>query len=144
MNISWYFYDPLKCQDYSLGGMSYPRRLDFSNILFISWGIKNQLNVTCYFLFHLLFAQHVSDINMSIFRSLWLCWMDYHIGYLVLFSLCVGVCCFNLQNGHHQTSSTANPNTQRKENKITNVVIHSTQSQAPEDGHINVRNMLSK
>ena len=38
-----------------------------------SWGIKNQLDVACYFLFHLLFAQHVSDINMSIFRSLRLC-----------------------------------------------------------------------
>ena len=25
-------------------------------------------------LFHLLCAQHVSDINISIFRSLWLCW----------------------------------------------------------------------
>ena len=40
-----------------------------------SWRMKNQLDVTCYFiLFHLLCVQHVSDINISIFRSLWLCW----------------------------------------------------------------------
>ena len=38
-----------------------------------SWGMKNQLDVTCY-LFNLLRAQHVSDINISIFRSLRLCW----------------------------------------------------------------------
>jgi hypothetical protein len=38
------------------------------------WGMKNQLDVTCYILFHLLCAQHVSDINISIFRSLRLCW----------------------------------------------------------------------
>ena len=42
-------------------------------------------------LFHLLCAQHVSDINISIFRSLRLRWWIYHIGRLVLSSLCVGV-----------------------------------------------------
>jgi hypothetical protein len=40
--------------------------------------------------------------------------------------------------------SAANTKTQLKENKLTDVVIPSTQSQAHEDGHINVRNMLSK
>ena len=30
--------------------------------------------------------------------------------------------CFNLQNGHFQTSSAANPNTQRSQNKATDVV----------------------
>ena len=40
-----------------------------------SWRMKDQLDVTCYFIsFHLLRAQHVSDINISIFRSLRLCW----------------------------------------------------------------------
>ena len=39
----------------------------------IIWRMKNQLDVTCY-LFNLLCAQHVSDINISIFRSLRLCW----------------------------------------------------------------------
>ena len=41
-------------------------------------------------IFHLLCAQHVSDINISIFRSLRLL-MNYHIGRLVLSSLFVGV-----------------------------------------------------
>ena len=40
-----------------------------------SWRIKDQLDVTCY-LFHFLCAQHVSDINISIIRSLRLfCWI---------------------------------------------------------------------
>ena len=39
---------------------------------------------------HFLCAQHVSDINISIFRSLRLCLLNYHIGHLVLSSLCVG------------------------------------------------------
>ena len=41
-------------------------------------------------LFHFLCAQHVSDINISIIRSLRLCLLKYHIGRLVLGSLCVG------------------------------------------------------
>ena len=49
-------------------------------------------------LFHLLCAQHVSDINISIFRSLRLCWWI--------------------------TSRNKNSNTQRTENKTTDVVIH--------------------
>ena len=41
-----------------------------------SWRLKDQLDVTCYFLFHFLCAQHVSDINISIFRSLrQCCWI---------------------------------------------------------------------
>jgi len=40
-------------------------------------------------LFHFLRAQHVPDINISIIRSLRLL-MNYHIGRLVLSSLCVG------------------------------------------------------
>jgi len=40
-----------------------------------SWRIKDQHDVTCYF-FHVLCAQHVSDINISIIRSLRLfCWI---------------------------------------------------------------------
>ena len=38
-----------------------------------SWRIKNQLDVTCYF-YYLLCAPRVSDINISIIRSLRLCW----------------------------------------------------------------------
>ena len=39
-------------------------------------------------LFHFLCAQHVSDINISIIRSLRL--LNYHVGRIVLGSLCVG------------------------------------------------------
>ena len=38
-----------------------------------SWRIKDQLDVTCYILFHFLCARHDSDINISIIRSLRLC-----------------------------------------------------------------------
>ena len=70
-------------------------------------------------LFHILCAQHVSDINISILRSLRLCW--WITTSVVLFSVrCVleillrlifgGVRfagCFNLQNEHHQISAAA-------------------------------------
>ena len=78
-----------------------------------SWRMKNQLDITCYILFHLLCTQHVSDINISIFRSLRLCW--WITTSVVLFSVrCVlelllrlifgGVRFpgFSLQNEHHQ------------------------------------------
>ena len=100
-------------------------------------------------LFYLLCAQHVSDINISIFRSLRLCWWITTL--VVLFSVrCVlellvravfgGVrfAGWSLQNEHHQiptrlkpakrtppnTNRTKSSNTQRTENKTTNVVIH--------------------
>ena len=41
-------------------------------------------------LFHYLCAQHVSDINISIIRSFATVLLNYHIGRLVLSSLCVG------------------------------------------------------
>ena len=41
-------------------------------------------------LFHFLCAQHVSDINTSIIRELATVLLNYHIGRLVLSSLCVG------------------------------------------------------
>ena len=47
--------------------------------------MKDQLDVTCYFFFHFLCAQHVSDINISIIRSLRLCcWITTSV---VLFSV---------------------------------------------------------
>ena len=77
--------------------------------------------------------------------------MDYHIGYLVLFSLCVGVSVLQVEALVLQPAKRTPPNTIRrkpqhttkreKDNRCGN---SSTQSQAPEDGHINVRNMLSK
>ena len=79
-------------------------------------------------LFHFLCVQHVSDINISIIATVLL---NYHIGRLVLSSLCVGdlvrlvlggarfACKTNTtQNQPHEIS-----NTQRTENKTTDVVI---------------------
>ena len=107
-------------------------------------------------LFHFLSAQHVSDINIYIFRSLRLCcWITTSV---VLFSVrCVlvllvrlvlgGVRCagwsFSLQHGHY--SKPAAPKLQHttdweKDDRCGN---SPTQSQAPGDGYINVRNMLS-
>ena len=53
--------------------------------------------------------------------------MNYHIGRLVLSSLCVGAfgAAGCLQIEHHQKiSRTKSSNTQRTENKTTDVVIH--------------------
>ena len=85
-------------------------------------------------LFHLLCAQHVSDINISITRSLRLCcWITTSV---VLFSVrCVlefllrlifgGVrfAGFSLQHGHYTKQPHQISNTQRTENKTTDVVI---------------------
>jgi hypothetical protein len=80
--------------------------------------------------------------------------LNYHIGRFVLVSLCVGdvlrlglnsarVAGFSLQNGHH--SKPAAPNLQHTTNREQDDQCgnSTTQSQAPDDGYINVRNMLS-
>ena len=81
-------------------------------------------------LFHFLCAQHVSDINISIIRSLRLCcWITTLV---VLFSVrCVLEIwvVLVLQAEAWKTSTTQNQphqisNTQRTENKTTDVVIH--------------------
>ena len=70
-------------------------------------------------LFHFLCAQHVSDINISIIGS------------------------FSLQNEHHPNP--AAPNLQHTTNweQDDRCGNSTTQSQTPDDGYINVRNMLS-
>ena len=83
-------------------------------------------------LFHLLCAQHVSDINISIFRSLRLCW--WITTSVVLFSVrCVLELLLRLAFGGVRfagwstipnTSRNKSSNTQRTENKTTDVVIH--------------------
>ena len=91
-------------------------------------------------LFHLLCAQHVSDINISIFRSLRLCW--WITTSVVLFSVrCVLEFLLRLMFGGVRfagwtvvlqpakrtppnISRSKNANTQRTENKTTDVVIH--------------------
>ena len=78
-------------------------------------------NITLFLamLFHLLCAQHVSDINISIFRSLRLCW--WITTSVVLFSTLV------LQPTKRtppNNSRNKSSHTQRTENKTTDVVIH--------------------
>ena len=79
--------------------------------------------------------------------------LNYPMGCFVLGSLCVGdlvrlglsgvrVADFSLQHGHH--SKPAAPNLQQISNQEHDQCGNSTaQSQAPDDGYINVRNMLS-
>ena len=77
-------------------------------------------------LFHWLCAQHVSDINISIFRSLRLCW--WITTSVVLFSVrCVLELLLWLIFGGVRFagwSRNNSSNTQRTENKTTDVVIH--------------------
>jgi hypothetical protein len=80
--------------------------------------------------------------------------LNYNIGRFVLGSLCVGdlvrlgwsgirVAGFSLQHGYH--SNPATPNLQHTPNQEQNKQCGNStaQSQAPDDGYINVRNMLS-
>ena len=142
-------------------------------------------------LFHFLCAQHVSDINISIIRSLRLCW--WITTSVVLFSFrCVlaiwcdwiwvvpvlqaeALCFSLLLSGarvsgsstvlqpafewcsccrlKHCASACNTGTTQTQPHQITNTQTNweeddrcgnsTTQSQAPNDGYINVRNMLS-
>jgi hypothetical protein len=80
--------------------------------------------------------------------------LNYHIGRFVLVSLCVGdmvrlglssirAAGFSLQHGYY--SNPAAPNLQHTAKKEQNDRCgnSTTQSQAPDDGYINVRNILS-
>ena len=79
-------------------------------------------------LFHFLCAQHVSDINVSIISSLRLCW--WIITSVVFFSvrcvleLLVRLVLGGVRFAGCKTSRTKSSNTQRTENKTTDVVIH--------------------
>ena len=84
--------------------------------------MKDQLDVTCFF-FHFLCAQHVSDINISIIRSLRLCcWINTSV-FLFLVRCVLEIWCswfwvvLVLQAGAQLS------NTQRTKNKKTDVVI---------------------
>ena len=94
--------------------------------------------------FHVLYAQHVSDINTSIIAIVLL---NYHIGRLVLSSLCVGDLVWLVLSGARFSGclKPAAPKLQHTTNweQDDRGGNSSTQSQAPEDGYINVRNMLS-
>jgi len=98
-------------------------------------------------LFHFLYAEHVSDINIFIIRSLRL---FYRITTLVVLFLvrcaCVVHVAGNLQHGqyrHHSNLTTPKLQhtlNQKQHDQCGNSI---EQSQAPDDGYINVRNMLS-
>jgi len=115
-----------------------------------SWIKWDQLYVTC-FIGSLFTTQHVSDVNTSILRSLRLiCWV---ISWVVLlwFDVCwcydvvwLRWCGFSLhpdttppQPNHNVTPTHMEPEQHNPWNNSTN------KSQAPEDGCINIRNMLS-
>ena len=103
-----------------------------------SWRIKDQLDVTRYYVsFQFFYAQHVSDINTSIIRSLRLfycittlvvcscfdvCW-SFGVAGLEWYPCCRPKLCFSLQHGYHPTQSHRNSNTHRNKNNTTNVVI---------------------
>jgi len=71
-------------------------------------------------LFHFLCAQHVSDINISIIRSLRLfCWLP-HWSYCSWFDVCWNFCVVGL-HGYHSNTTTSK--THGTKNNTTNVVI---------------------
>jgi len=100
-------------------------------------------------LFHFLFAQHVSDINISIIRSLRLFCsittlvvlflvrsvLDFRCGWVGVISVLQAASAYNTDIT--PTQPHRNSNTHRTKNNMTNVVIE------PDDGFINVRYMLS-
>ena len=134
---------------YYLQAKNYYRTASILNGIWHSWIKRDQLDVTC-FLISLLTAQHVSDVNTSILRSLRrICCV---ISCVVL--LCYDVVCsgmmwypdvgFSLhpdttppQPNHKVTPTHIEPEQYNPWNNSTN------KSQAPEDECINIRNMLS-
>jgi len=87
-------------------------------------------------LFHFLCTQHVLDVNISIIRSLWLCcWITTSVVFFSVRCVLEIWCGFSLQHGHYTSCASAwntgttqtQPhhisNTQRTENKTTDVVI---------------------
>ena len=96
-----------------------------------SWVKSDQLDVT-YFIVSLFNAQHVSDVNTSILRSLRLtCWV---ISWVVLL---LHTDTTPPQPNHNVTPTHIDPEQYNPWNNSTN------KSQAPEDGCINIRNMFS-
>ena len=102
---------------------------------FINWRIKYQLDGTCYFIwFHFLSVQHVSDINISIIRSLRLfCWittlvvlflvrcvLEFRFGWVGVVSVLQAEAC---NTDTTPTQPNRNSNTHRTKNNTTNMVI---------------------
>jgi len=80
--------------------------------------------------------------------------LNYHIGRIVLGSMCVGdsvwlgwrgirVAGFRLQHGHHSNPTTPNLRHRSKQEQYDQCGNSIEYSQAPDDGYINVRNILN-
>ena len=133
-----------------------PKLITLSHNDFNSWVKRDQLDVTC-FIISLFNAQHVSDVNTSILMSLWLiCWV---ISWVVLlwFSVCwcyvvvwLWWCGIHMQAEAllHTDTTPPQPNhnvtpTQTESEQYNPWNNSKNKSQAPEDGCINIQNMLS-
>ena len=127
------------------------------NITLESWIKRDKLDVTC-FIISLFNAQHVSDVNTSILRSLWLICCVISQVVLLWFGVCWSYvvvwlwwCGIRMQAEALHTDTTP---PQRNHN-VTPTPTHiepdqynswnnsTNKLQAPEDGCINIRNMLS-
>ena len=121
-----------------------------------SWIKRDQLDVTC-FIISLFTTQHVSDVNTSILKRLRLIW--WVISWVVLYWLdvcwcyvvvwlgwcgVVSLCRLKPASGYHTTPAKPQRNTNTHRTIQHNPWNNSTnKSQAPEDGCINIRNMLN-
>ena len=97
-----------------------------------SWRIRDQLDVTSYYvLFHFFYAQHVSDINTSIIRSLRLFCCITTLVMCSHFDVCwsFGVAglgwypCSSLLHGYHPNPATPKLQHTSKQEHTTNVVL---------------------
>ena len=93
----------------------YVSRLDTN---YISWRIEDQLDVTCYFILHFMCStcfghQYIHHQELATIL------LNYHIGRIVLGSMCVWAC----NTDTTPTQPHWNSNTHRTKNNTTNVVI---------------------
>ena len=143
--------DPKGSATSSQGIRGYTSVMATLKFTYVSWIKRYQLDVTCFFISSCN-AQHVSDVNTSILRSLRLiCWV---ISWVILLwydaCWCYGVvwlgwcgirtqasACIRIPHHHNATPTHIVPEQYNPWNNSTN------KSQAPEDGCTNIRNMLS-
>jgi len=93
-----------------------------------SWRIRDQLDVTCYYvLFHFFYAQHVSDINTPIIRSLRLFYCITTLVVCSCFDVCwsfgVAVLGWYLCSRLKHSCATPKPQHTSKQEHTTNVMI---------------------
>ena len=139
------FFTPISdvISDYSWGLCLCPKYL-------YVWIKMDKFDVTC-FIIPLFTAPHVSDVNTSILRSLRLTW--WVISWVVLFWFDVCWCYSVVRLGWCGIWMQAKACIQLPHHTVTPTHIEpeqynpwnnsSSKSQAPEDGCINIRNMLS-